>query len=261
MFKFALTIATSAFLFMLGATDLFAMELDDDHSAIRHSVPADVMGTILKEASKDNNPRHLTSVCKFWYSVIRENQDTQQKLQYTTMNPFMQECMNTYWEHQFYNGILHYTPTDGSNTVTLKFADLNEEGTFDLSACGNTGQYLIITTSMDRFFKIEGGNKDKTVILVTPRSLVEQGINTSPSHPFAAHMAGWNADKASVGMFWRWGNDMDLSWVDYLTTSSMTNISSKNLYENWRASRRWLERWTDAVLGGHANFMSVFEPK
>lgn len=164
-----------------------------------------------------------------WYETV--------KLHYSDMNPFMQRCMNTYWESRFYNGVLRYTPTDGSAGVTLKFADLNEEGTFDLSACGNTGQYLVITTSMDRFFQIQGENIHKTVILVTPRSFVEQGINTSPSHPFAAHMAGWDVDKAPVGMFWRWANFTNLTWVDYLTNADMFKISSVNLYGNWEASR------------------------
>lgn len=265
MFKFTLTIATSAFLLMSGMTDLFAMALLDDGDGkpgkqlvlakteeaepgpINH-MPKDRMTVIFMEASKDTNPRRLTSVCKPWYSIMREDNIPQgaelhyspTNILHSTMNPFMQQCMNTFWEYQFYNGILRYMPTDDGQSVTLKFADLNKEGTFDLSACGNTGQNLVITKSMDRFFKIEGENKDKAMILVTPRSLVEQRINTSPSHPLAARMADWDADKAPVGIFWRWGNFNTL--VDYLTHASISKISSMNLYENWSVgleARSW----------------------
>ncbi|MBA3814853.1 MAG: hypothetical protein H0X26_10330 [Alphaproteobacteria bacterium] len=256
MFKFTLTIATSVFLLMSGAADLFAMDLDETEAlGIAHSVPQDVMGAILQEASKDNNPRHLTSVCKSWYHVMRENQGPHgAELHYSTinplhltMNPFMKQCMNTYWENQFYNGILRYTPTeDGGDMVTLKFSNLIKDETFDLSACGNNGQYLVITRSMDRFFKIEKENKDKTVILITPRYFVEQGMNDSTPQSFTALVAGWDVDQAPVGMFWRWGNDKNLSWVDSLTTAGIGGISLCNLFENWQR-RDGGVRWNQGI--------------
>jgi hypothetical protein len=265
MFKFTLTITTSAFLFMSGTADLFAMEpLFDDHDtkslATIDRMPKDIM----QEMSKHVNPRHLITICKHWYSVMREGNIPQgAELHYSTMNPFMQKCMNTYWENLFYNGILQYTPTDGSKGVTSKFSGLKDkDGTFDLSTCGDTGKYLVITTNMDRFFKIQEENKDKTVILITPRSLVEQ--RTAPDHPFATHMAGWDADNAPVGMFWRWGNDKNLAWVDSLTTEKMMGISACNLFENWRKSARsHAERspWRDGGTRRGGVFMSIFEPK
>jgi hypothetical protein len=116
MFKFTLTITTSAFLFMSGAADLFAMEpLEDTHNnasvTINH-IPADIMKVIFIDASKGTNPRHLASVCNHCYSVMRENNlpKVAAELHYpatnilgSTMNPFMQKCMNIYWENQFGN--------------------------------------------------------------------------------------------------------------------------------------------------------------
>lgn len=235
MFKITLTIATSVVLLMSGAADLFAMEPLEDESKVTIShMPKDVTKLILAEASKDVNPRRLVSVCKSWYNIIRKNNSPQRaELHYSTMNPFMKESMNTYWENLFYNGVLKYTPTDDGQTVSLKFSDLNEDGTFDLSACGNKDRYLVITTKMDRFFKVGEENENKVVVLITPRYLVEQRITASPTHPVAALMADGDPDKAPMNMFWRWGNDTNLTDVDYLTTASAREISSRNLYENW----------------------------
>ena len=263
MFKFTLTITTSVFLLMSGAVDVFAMNAwNDDKKALAttHGMHQDVMGVIFKEASKENNPRHLTSVCKFWYNIIRENQDSQGKeLHYSEMNSFMKELMQIFWESRFYNGILRHTPRDGSEGVTLKFSLLNKDGTFDLSDCGDACQHLVITSNVDRFFKIEEENKDMTVILITLYSWVEQEINALPIHSFAALMADWNADKAPVGMFWRWGNCEDLTYFDYLTNVSMSTISSMNIYDNWfeqwdggRADRATMPCWQQSMF--HVNF-------
>ncbi|MBA3813807.1 MAG: hypothetical protein H0X26_04865 [Alphaproteobacteria bacterium] len=268
MFKFTLTIATSVFLLMSGAADLFAMDLDETEAlGITHYVPQDVMGAILQEASKDNNPRHLTSICKSWYHVMRENQGPHgAELHYSTinplhltMNPFMKQCMNTYWENQFYNGILRYMPTDGGDPVTLKFSDLIKNEAFDLSACGDNGKHLVITRSMDRFFKIEEGYIAKTVILITPRYFVEQGIPDSTPQSFTALVAAWDPDVAPVGMLWRLDTVSDLSHVNSLTTVGIGGISSCNLFENWQqsaGSRMVAEGWGRAGRGKrfHVNF-------
>lgn len=245
MFKFTLTIATSVVLLMSGAADLFAMEFLGDESkalTINHT-PKEVIGLMLEESSKNVNPRLLASVCKDWYNIIRENNSPQMaELHYSTinpshstMNPFMQKCMNTYWEGLFYNGVLKYTPGDGGQTVSLKFSDF-KDGTFDLSACGNIGQYLVITENMNQFCKIGEENKDKTVIGIMPRHKIQQEIKNSPDHPFTSLMAGWDADEAPVGIFWRWGNDTDLSMFDYLIIADLSKISLSNLYDLWGAA-------------------------
>ncbi|MBA3814764.1 MAG: hypothetical protein H0X26_09865 [Alphaproteobacteria bacterium] len=287
MFKVNLAISTSVFLFISSAADLFAMEplhdLDDkpgnqlfiartedaEPGPINH-LPKDVMQVILIETSKDANPRRLTSVCKAWRVVLGLNENPYGKLHYSitsplhsTMNTFMQKCMDIYRENQYYHGILRYTPVEGGQVVTLKFLDF-KDGTFDLSTCGNTGQSLVITESIDRFFKVGKANKDKKVILIALRHLFEQEINTLPDQKFASHITAWDADKAPVGMFWRHGNDENLARVDYLTTAGMSEISSRNLYENWM-NGKWAVRPRTGSRSGVGQdggiFMSIFEPK
>jgi len=203
-------------------------------------IPDDIWKRLFKEISREENPRHLTSVCKHLYHILRENEipQIQKELHYSDMNMFMRECMQTYWESRFYKGVLSYTSPDGGK-VELKFSDLKKtNGTFDLSACGDTANYLLISTNRDHFFTIEEENKHKTVILITPRYLIEQGINNSTTHPLVPVIAGWDADKAPVGMFfWQWANSKKLTWFDYLTTESMASISSRDLFDNWSRAR------------------------
>jgi hypothetical protein len=151
------------------------------------------------------------------------------------MNAFMQLCMHIYWDNLFYNGNFDYAPTNGSTPVTSKFPGLNKDGVVDLSTCGDAGKYLVITTSMNQFFKVGEENKDKTVVGIMPCYRVLQEIQNSPKHPFFPLMAHLNPDKAPVVLFWRWGNETNLTWFDHLTTASMREISSRNLYENWLA--------------------------
>jgi hypothetical protein len=103
----------------------------------------------------------------------------------------------------------------------------------NLSTCGDTGNYLVITTDVERFFKVGGDNQNRTVILIALRQSIEQEINAA-AKPFASIMPGWDAAKAPVGIFWRRGNAPETSWFDYLTTSSLSSISSENLFENWK---------------------------
>ncbi|MBA3813675.1 MAG: hypothetical protein H0X26_04175, partial [Alphaproteobacteria bacterium] len=78
----------------------------------------------------------------------------------------------------------------------------------------------------------------------------------------------WKEDTAPVGIFWRWGHWNNLTWYDHLTTASLDDISSKNLYENWRLSARRMRDGTDRmpntqdklVMESAANnFMFVFK--
>src|SRR5260221_1306508 len=63
---------------------------DSDPTTINHMK---AMRSILKEASKDTNPRSLATICKYWHSIMREKNVPQGELHYSTMNPFMKECM------------------------------------------------------------------------------------------------------------------------------------------------------------------------
>jgi len=266
MFKFTLTITTSVFLFMSGGVDLFAMDVEDDNKALAIThLPRDINVVIIKEASKDSHPRHLTSVCKQWYDIIRENPDVQgQGLHYSAMNPFMKELMHIYWESRFYKGVLEYTSPNDGKKIRLPFLDLKDkDGTFNLSTCGNTGNSLVITINSVRFFEIEGENKDKTVTAILPYHWIEEIIKSKPNHPLASFMADWDPDIAPVGMFWRWGNDKNLTWVDAQTKASLKMISSKNLYENRiHGAASAIGRHPLSTSGASSSFfMSIFEPE
>lgn len=163
MFKITLTIALSAFGLMSSAANLFAMEpepfYDDKDKALIsiHQIPEDSMKLIFIEASQGTNPRRFLSVCKPWSRIMHENNVPQvEKLRYSQMTPFMQQCMHTYWEYRYYNGFLQHTPGQGKEPVTFKFSDFKDR-TVDLSACGITNKELIITQNIDEFYKVEEG--------------------------------------------------------------------------------------------------------
>ena len=125
-----------------------------------------VIPLIIREGKGGIYPRHLASVCKLWYSIMRENNVPQEELHYSTMNPFMKQCMKTFWASQFYNGVLRYTPPYGGEVIDLKFSDVlsnfeETKGTFDLSSCGVTHNYLRMTLSVEEFLKVRGENENR----------------------------------------------------------------------------------------------------
>jgi TPR repeat protein/ankyrin repeat protein len=130
---------------------------------------------------------------------------------------------------RFLNGALIYKPNkNGVGMVTLPIAKLANplEGTFDLSTCGDTGKYLRIATGYRKDVK----NDSKVEIWFTPRFLVESNLKASACH-FQPIFGKWDARNA-VGIFWSWSNDA-LKHFDYLTTQTMDQIGSENLYEKW----------------------------
>ena len=137
---------------------------------------------------------------------------------------------------RFLGGRLEYRPIPGSDAglITLLFRDLLEPlaGTtnplsaiFDLSRCGDAGQYISINLG---YKKIKTpSNANKIEIWICPKFLVEQ---ERPS-AFALIMGKW---EAPVGYFWVWGGGETTKLIyDYLLKeSSMDN--DKNLYEKWQ---------------------------
>ena len=107
------------------------------------------------------------------------------------------------------------------------------KGEFDLSSCGDRGQYLSISTGYRK--KKNPKNADMVEIWVTPRLLLEKKLDTTAAH-FNPIMGNWKQEEAPVGMFWNWGNWDNLSCYDYLTSESTDNLSKRNLYENWEKS-------------------------
>jgi hypothetical protein len=177
--------------------------------------PPEVMREIFEKTSKIINPRHITSVCKLWYVSMRQNEEPQEQLRYSTMNLFMKKCMTAFWENQLYNGGLCYQRTDLDPVETLLVSNLNVRSLI-LSEGKEKENLFVITRSMDRFFVVEEENKDKIVVLIVLRHEVAEKINNS--HPFFSHMQSWNEDNA-LGMFWRWGNQKVLHRSGFQSTA------------------------------------------
>ena len=139
---------------------------------------------------------------------------------------------------RFFKGELIYRPQGIDKTegeVRLRIADLKSplEGTFDLSKCGDAGNYLSINTGYRKGMKQE--NADKVEIWLTPRFLVEKEQSGSAKH-LQPIMSKWSKD-ISVGVLYTWGGWDDMSNFDYNIITSVDLMSKKNLYEILCASR------------------------
>lgn len=81
---------------------------------------------------------------------------------------------------RFLKGKLIYKPNKDNDIgkMELRIADLANplEGEFDLSKCGDAGQYLSINTGYRKGFRPE--NKDKVDIWFTPRFLADRELST-----------------------------------------------------------------------------------
>jgi V8-like Glu-specific endopeptidase len=159
---------------------------------------------------------------------------------------------------RFLKGVLVYRPQEGSDAgrIDMPIAALTNplEGTFDLSRCGDTAQYLSIATGYRKGIKAE--NKDKVEIWFAPRFLIQRELATTAGH-FREIEGKWAAE-AAVGMFWTWGNWDNMEWYDYLVSQNMENLSKINLYENWHKSwwhaRVGGEQWSDHGTGKKFQF-------
>src|SRR3989338_1059219 len=135
---------------------------------------------------------------------------------------------------RFLKGVLVYRPTEGSDEgmVVMRIADLANplESTFDLSKCGDRGQYLSIATG---YRKVQTpANANKVEIWFTPRFLVDREMShLAPNHHMRA-IGSWDAARAPIGIFWTWGGwDAAglMAYCNYLTTESMDVLGSENL--------------------------------
>lgn len=115
----------------------------------------------------------------------------------------------------------------------IKWLDNPLEGTFDLSCCGNAGDYLSISTGYRK--KIKPENAKKVEIWIAPRFLIEKDLDTTAAH-FKDIMECWEKEFL-VGIFWNWGSDA-LSSYDYLTTHSMESLSNDDLCKKRSSSKR-----------------------
>jgi len=133
---------------------------------------------------------------------------------------------------KFFKGELIYRPKGMDKIegeIRLRIADLKNplEGTFDLSQCGDAGNYLSINTGYRKGKKQENANKVE--IWLTPRFLVEKEQSESAKH-LQPIMSKWSKD-ISVGVLYTWGGWDDMSYFDYNIITSDNLMSKKNLYE------------------------------
>ncbi len=138
---------------------------------------------------------------------------------------------------RFFKGELIYRPKGMDKTegeIRLRIADLKNplEGRFDLSKCGDAGDYLSINTGYRKGKKEENANKVE--IWLTPRFLVEKEQSGSAKH-LQGIMGEWNKE-ISVGVLYTWGGWDNMSWFEYNITTSKDLMSKKNLYEIYEKS-------------------------
>ena len=245
-------------------TSAFAMEKEfkDVHDELR--------ARIVREAAyeqcldDDTSPTlnktlgNLALVCKEWHALILD----ERKVGTESWKAWYGVVGHEDIYQQFLNGSLLYRPDPQSDKgmIQLKISDLTNplEGTFDLSQCGDTGNFLSISTGYRKGMKAE--NSNKLEIWLAPRFMIEKKLKSSASH-LQPIMGTWKEETAPIGILWSWGGWKDLSWYDYLTTHGAVNISSKNLYENGRSSVSRLPPHLAHGAIRERDFMFICEPK
>lgn len=264
MFKATLTLATSVFLLMSGAADLFAMESLDDvcsqqktmkkaqptiDSEIFPNLPNEMGSRIIEYAAfeqclNDELPVNLVLVCKAWHKETQYHMEPGKRCYKAWYGIYGHEDIY----ETFFKGVLLYRPNLDSDEgmITLKISELKEpssegtsykllkknplEGTFDLSTCGDAGKYLVISTGHRKGKKAENNNKIE--IWLAPKFIIEKNLKSSAGH-LQPIMSDWNEEIAPIGIFWTWGGWDNLNGYDYLSNKTLADIGSKNLYENW----------------------------
>ena len=144
---------------------------------------------------------------------------------------------------RFLKGVLIYRPQEGSDVGKIEMPIVNLanplEGTFDLSSCGDTGQYLSIATG---YRKVQTpANANKVEIWFTPRFLVDKEMpQLAQNHHMRAIGGNWDAARAPIGIFWTWGGwntAGQMAYCDYLTAESMDEIGLENLLKKYQKRR------------------------
>jgi hypothetical protein len=136
------------------------------------------------------------------------------------------------------DGKLIYTLGDGEKAGFNIKNLVKTGGCIDLSdeIFGDASKFLLITTDLEEFFSINQNSK-KLVMLIAPRFLIEEKIESTSKH-FQPIMDNWKEDEAPIGIFWRMECWANLGWYDYLTSKNVAEISKNNIYINWTAAGR-----------------------
>ncbi len=200
------------------------------------ALPVELKSIIIKRAATDQcsdgeGPLNLALVCKSWRDIVNEDVNKQGPIWKAWYGILGNEAIF----QRFFNGVLQYRPdpTNNDDMVTLYFSHFKKNlfnGTFGRPECVAAADMPLVTTSLSDFF---APHPDQVVIGFFPHFRAERIVASTPNHPFKAIMGNWDKNIAPVGIFWRWGSWNDLTWYDYLTQSSLADISSRDLYGNW----------------------------
>jgi hypothetical protein len=169
---------------------------------------------------------------------------------------------------RFLNGKLIYKPDPNSDEgmVVMPIADLPNplEGEFDLSKCGDAGQYLSINTGYRKGLRPE--NKDKVEIWFAAKFVIEENRQGSASH-FKDLPAAWGPVSlkgsphrtAPVVTFFTWGNWDNLRWYEYITNLAWESYSDPE-YNLRKLHLRSRVSQAHAPHAGerHSNFHVIF---
>ena len=222
-------------------------------------------------SGEGQNPGALRLVCKDWKAEIDrlirrdDNGKIDKNLRYRDLHPLWKRIVHVSYgglEHDslcntFANASLIYKK--GTNDeVVLPFSDLIKnpfEGTFDLSDCGNTSQYLRITTNPATFFKVDDKGSGIVNILIAPHFLIEKLTNTDKERLEACFAENWNKDEAPIVMGWRWSGQGGVGSVVYLAAPNLKRGEQINLGEAARAAQaRIAAAWMAAAF--HLRWLS-----
>lgn len=287
MFKFTLTIATSAFLFVSSADNGCAMFLEEENSErtnnkvlttiapkIFQSLPDDmkaltVSHTAFEQCSDNKFPLNLALVCKEWFKIIQHQLQVGQPCFKAWYGVFGHEDIY----ETFLNGVLICRGIKISiselkdnlpEETSYKLLKKNPlEGSLDLSSCGDAGNDFVVSTGYRK--GINPDNEGKTEIWIAPHFLIKRKIATA-TH-FSGIMEDWDENVAPVGFFFTWSGEANESF-DYCTSKGLAFTSKNNLYEIWQMdtlSRQKPPHYPPVVASTVAakfvHFMFVCEPK
>lgn len=136
---------------------------------------------------------------------------------------------------RFLGGKLIYTDPTSKAKKELPIRALSHplEETFDLSGCGDTSEYLSISTGYRKDVKPENANKLE--IWIAPWFFLKKNLSSTAKQlqPIIGRL---DATKDPVCLLWNWGSWSDLGWYDYLVMNSFEGLGSENLYEKWKKS-------------------------
>jgi len=235
--------------FLLTSLQL-ANSMDNENENFK-AISKDVRVNIIEYLSDPQELGNLRLVCKDWRKTV-DGKDIPIKgkdFKYSDLadNSLWKKCTHAWYGftghedilNQFLKGKLMYKPNkrNDEGKIEFKISDLKNpfSGQFDLSKCRGANEYLAIMTGF-RKGKVEE-NKSKVEIWIAPYASIEKFKDSTAKH-FAPILEKWDEKTAPLGLFYTWGGWDAREWSEYLTNKTTTQISNKNLYENWQETHR-----------------------